>query len=268
MLTETMERLGSFCKSWGVKSWRIAGDSEPTLNPNLGVLLQSGHDNGIAMGLITNGVLLDKVKNLQYLTWLGISLDAVTFETWHKLKHGRYEEWGRLFFNIEDIRRGIPNLDITLKFIRWDSSLHLGRVDFDLDEHPIQANNYGDAELLPELARRLGVNYAIRDALPKGMSRHYTFDRCRATPLYGTFGTDHRFYLCCDRRDNYVLTNDYTRDDWQELPKVWGGQKHLDLIKSIIPQSCKFCSKEWLNTIFESVILDGKETPRYQVEFV
>src|SRR3990167_10349693 len=76
MKPETMERIGPFCKNWGVKSWRIAGDSEPTMNKDLATLLQSGHDAGIDMGLITNGTLLHRVGNLQYLTWLGISLDA------------------------------------------------------------------------------------------------------------------------------------------------------------------------------------------------
>ena len=62
--TKTMKGIGLLSKKWGIKAWRIAGDSEPTLHKEAHILFQSGHDNGIDMGLTTNGVLLDKVKNL------------------------------------------------------------------------------------------------------------------------------------------------------------------------------------------------------------
>ena len=59
---ETMIKLGDFCRKWGVKSWRIAGDSEPTLNKHLDTLIAVGKENGIDMGLTTNGVALNFIS--------------------------------------------------------------------------------------------------------------------------------------------------------------------------------------------------------------
>jgi len=269
MKKETMERMGPFCKEWGVKSWRIAGDSEPTLNKDLSVLLQSGHDNGIDMGLITNGTLLQNIKNLQYLTWIGVSLDASTPEIWCKLKHSPEKFFWQIIDNIKMIRKEYPHIDVTLKFIKFSASGDMGRKEQFAKKMFAElenVDNHKDAELLPALADDLGVNYHIIDAFKKNPK--YKFDVCRATPLYGTFGADHKFYICCDRRYGPILTMDYTKDNWNELLRLWGSDEHKKIIDAIRPPSCAFCSKAWLNTVMENVMLDGKHSKEYQVNFI
>jgi MoaA/NifB/PqqE/SkfB family radical SAM enzyme len=270
MPLETMRKIGSFCRKWGIKSWRIAGNSEPTLNPDINYLFRSGQENGIDMGLITNGVLLDKIKDLKFLTWIGISLDATTAKTWSRLKRSPEKNYYRIIDNIKRIRDDIPDLEISLKFIKWSKKNHLGRKDFSPNSTiPVEQNdNYDDAEKLEPLAKKLGVKYILREAIPKNMTNEYKFEKCQATPLYATFGADHKFYLCCDVRDGYVLTDDYTKNDWKELHDLWGSQKHKDIIASINPKRCKFCSKEQLNSIMENIILNGKYSKEYQVNFI
>ncbi len=273
----TIQKMGPFCKEWGVKSWRIAGDSEPTLNPNIHYLFRSGHENGISMGLITNGVLLDTVKDLHLLNWIGVSLDAATAKTWSRFKGLPEKNFHRIIDNIKRIRDGIPNLEVSIKFIKWNREIHLGRKDLSSNREGAnkkkptrgrQRDNYADAEMLPQLAKRLGCHYILRDALPKDSSSQYRFDVCKGTPLYGTFGADHKFYLCCDVRTGYILTDDYTRNNWRELYELWGSQRHKALVAAIDPKKCTFCSKEWLNTIIENIILDGKYSHEYQVNFI
>ncbi|MEW6088413.1 MAG: radical SAM protein [bacterium] len=277
MSIETIKKMGPFCKKWGIKSWRIAGDSEPTLNPDIHYLFQSGYENGIHMGLITNGVLLDKVKNLHLLSWLGISLDAATARTWSQLKGSSEKNFHRIINNVKRIRDSVPDLEISLKFIRWCEEIHLGRKELSptmgiRDKKKTtqcrQKDNYADAEMLPQLAKTLGCKYILKDALPKNSAIQYEFEVCRGTPLYATFGANHKFYLCCDVRTGYILTDDYTRNNWRELYDLWGSQKHKDLVASINPKKCKFCSKEWLNTIIGNIILDGTHSKKYQVNFI
>lgn len=277
MSIETIKRMGPFCKEWGIKSWRIAGDSEPTLNPNIHHLFSNGHEHGIDMGLITNGVLLDKVKDLHLLSWLGISLDATTAKTWSQLKGSSEKNYYRVINNIKRIRDAIPDLEVSIKFIRWSDKIHLGRKELSPNmmvskkrksDSSRQKDNYADADMLPQLAKELGCSYILRDALPKNSKSRYEFEICRGTPLYATFGADHKFYLCCDVRTGYILTDDYTRNNWHELYDLWGSKKHKDIIASINPKNCKFCSKEWLNTIIENIILEGKYSKKYQVNFI
>ncbi len=260
MDADTMVRLGEFCEDWGVKSWRIAGNSEPTLNKDLSVLLAAGYFHGIDMGLITNGTHLDG-RDLRLtigaLSWLGISLDATDADRWLGYKHSNPALFHHIIRSIQKIRQDCPDLDITIKLVKWDSQKDIGDG---------KGNNFVDAEELPEFAKSLGCNYVIRNAMPK--NPQYTFDVCRATPLYGTFGADKKFYLCCDKRGYHMLTTDYTKRDWSELKILWGTDFHKMLIGLIDPKTCEFCSKERLNTIFESIILDGKETKKLQVNFI
>ena len=277
MSPQTMERLGPFCREWGIRSWRMAGDSEPTLNRNIGVLLRTGYDCGIDMGLTTNGVLLDRAANLHLLTWLGISLDAATAETWSRMKRSPEENFHRIIDNIKRIRRDMPDLEVTIKYVRWSQAMHPGRRDFYPDLPALNAgnqtpadasDNYADAELLPRLAEQLRCKYRIRDAFPTHFSGQYLFERCMATPLSGCFGADHKFHLCCDARNVYVLTDDYTRDDWRQLPSLWGSPEHKDLIAAIVPRNCLGCSKWQHCSVLENVVLEGKYSDHYQLNFI
>ncbi len=275
MPVETMQRMGAFCAAWGVKSWRLAGDSEPTLNQNIHHLFRSGHEHGISMGLITNGILLDKVQDLQHLTWIGVSLDATTATTWSRLKHSPERNFHRILDNIKRIKDHHPQVEISLKFIRWSNQASQGRTEMASD-HAAQASasaveqrdNFTDSEDLPRLAAALGCKFILRDAILKDCATHYRFDICRATPLYATFGATHQFYLCCDQRTGLMLTDDYRRDDWQELLRLWGSPRHKELVASIKPKNCAYCTKEWLNSILENIVLDGPRSQEYQVDFI
>ena len=278
----TMYGLGKFSKKWGIKSWRIATDSEPTLNKDLHHLFISGKENNIDMGLTTNGVLLDTIKNLDNLTWIGISLDAVNAKTWSLAKRSPEKNFHRIIDNIKMIKDKFPDLDLSIKYHKWSSvGENLGKNDFypDMDsfsedkkfktKHKDEViENIEESKKLPELAKKLGVPYVLRDAFPADFAKNYKFTKCLATPLSGTFGADHKFHLCCDARNVFVLTDDYTRDNWEELPRLWSSKKHKKLIDSINPQKCLGCSKFKLCSVLENVVTDGEYTKDYQVNFI
>ncbi|MBW3020339.1 radical SAM protein [Candidatus Woesearchaeota archaeon] len=238
MSEQMLSDLGPFSKKWGVKAWRIAGDTEPLLNPNIDILFQSGYDNGIDMGLITNGVLLDKPKNLGLLNFLGISLDATDREVWAKAKNSKPELFDRIISNIKKVREENPDLDISIKFVDWNNNF-----------------NHDDAK---KFAEDLGCNCIIRDLIKRP-----DFDRCLATPLGGVFKADGSFDLCCDARGKYVLAN-----NWDELLEIWGTEKHKELINTIIPKKCGGCAKLDLNFILQNIVQEGPDTGKSQINFI
>jgi len=274
MSEETMRRLGPFCHNWGVKAWRISGDSEPTLNRNIDVLIRSGQDAGIDMGLITNGVFLERLTTASALTYLGISLDATTSSTWSRLKRSPASNFRKIIDNVKQVRQECPQLDICIKFVRFQADESLGKNDFSnslsvLDNSPSnQTGNGEDAEQLDKFSRDLGCRPILKEAYPKGLADSYVFSRCNATPLGGVFDASHNFHLCCDARSVYVLTDDYTRDDWRELPALWGSEKHQQLIESIIPRRCEGCAKRQVNEILQHVVMSSHCSSDYQVNFI
>ena len=272
---ETMIQLGEFCRNWEVKSWRIAGDSEPTLNKHLDTLIAVGKENGIDMGLTTNGVALDRFKNLHDLTWIGVSLDATNRDTWSALKRSPPKNYDRIINNMKRLVEKHPELDLTIKYHRWDEDENASKDEFYKNiNHEVEKDSYGlnsnfkDAEGLPELSEEIGCEYKLSDAFPKNFPDYYKFNKCLATPLEGVFGADHKFHLCCDARNVFVLTDDYTRHNWQELINLWGSKKHLSMIDSIEPKKCIGCSKFVLNSVIENIVFKGEYTPNYQTSFI
>lgn len=275
MTREMMRDLGSFCGRWGVKSWRISGDSEPLLNKDINYLIEAGSANNIEMGLITNGVFLERLtkESLATLTYLGVSLDASTAETWSLLKQDTPDNFRKIVDNIKCVRRLVPSLDISLKFVKWDTNVNLAHNDFGTRQLPSsdlrtaqEAGNRSEVDGLVALAEQLGVKPRIKEAFWFGMSDGYRFEMCHATPLGGVFDASHKFHLCCDARNRFVLTDDYTRDNWQELPRLWNSKRHWDLMKSIRPKECKGCAKYKLNEVLEGMVVSP--TPQMQVNFI
>ncbi|MAC20755.1 MAG: hypothetical protein CMJ23_13975 [Phycisphaerae bacterium] len=274
MSEATMNRLGSFSRDWGVKSWRIAGDSEPLLHKGINTLIGSGSESEIDMGLITNGVYLERLTpdSLAKLDWLGISLDAGTGETWSRLKKSPASNFEKILDNIADVRSKAPTLDVAIKFLRWSSTEHLGKEDFGHGLLPViepsttEADNSNDVEQVKEIAADLGVRAIIKNAYPRDFADKYRFTKCHATPLGGVFDASHTFHLCCDARGIFVLTDDYTRDDWQEMPRLWGGERHRELIDSIDPRKCVGCAKHAINEVLESHLIVGDRSE--QLNFI
>lgn len=264
MSTDTMNGIADLCQWWGVKAWRISGDSEPLLNKEINMLISAGAFHQIDMGLITNGVFLERVRpeSLRALTYLGVSLDAATPATWARLKRSAPANFGKILNNVRYARSVAPNLDISLKFIAWAPSTSLHKEGFGDAALPIinqdvitDSSNVHEKEALVELAAKLGVRAIVKDAYPANMHETYKFTVCNATPLGGVFDASHKFHLCCDARNRFVLTDDYTRHNFKEVPNLWGSDKHWKLIDSIVPHKCMGCAKFKMNEVLQHVVM-------------
>ena len=128
------------------------------------------------------------------------------------------------------------------------------------------ADNAHEVERVKEIAADLGVRAIIKNAYPRDFADKYRFTTCHATPLGGVFDASHTFHLCCDARGIFVLTDDYTRNDWQELPRLWGGARHRELIDSIEPSRCVGCAKHQVNEVLESHLMVGDRSA--QLNFI
>lgn len=270
MPVDTMLGLARLSAEWGIRAWRIASDSESLLHPNLSSLIDAGHAAGVRMGLITNGVLLDRLpaESLSKLTYLGVSLDATDRQRWADLKRSQPQNYDRALANVAAARKAAPDLDISLKLVRWSADSSATKADFgplvQLKLAGETRNNFLDAEELPSLASKLGVRAIVREAYPKNMAATYDFEKCYATPLGGVFDAAHRFHLCCDARQRYILTHDYRDMNWRVLPRLWGSERHWQLIDSIDPRSCAGCAKQRINEVLEQYVIS--EDP--QADFI
>ena len=89
-------RIADFLPRWsegnpygfpGVGAVCVAGGGEPLLNEATGAFIDRVVANGVEVGVVTNGLLIDRcVDALSHATWVGVSVDAGTKETFAKLK--------------------------------------------------------------------------------------------------------------------------------------------------------------------------------------
>jgi hypothetical protein len=71
----------------GVQAVCIAGGGEPLTNPHVGAFIDRLVNNGIEVGVVTNGILIDRlIEPRSKCTWVGVSIDAGTKETYEKFK--------------------------------------------------------------------------------------------------------------------------------------------------------------------------------------
>ena len=136
--------------SSGAKAITFTGGGEPLLAPPACAMLNYVHQNGVDVGLITNGVLLShRLTSLYHLvkncTWIRVSLDAGNPEV-YKLTHG----CGKGVFH--RVVRGIRLLVKARK--EYDTSCSIGTAFL------TSAKTKKNMLEFTELSKDLGVDYA------------------------------------------------------------------------------------------------------------
>jgi len=259
-------KLVEFLGKWGVKAICFGGGGEPTLHSALPEALELTRRVGMEASVATNGTLFnDKlISSLTYCKWVGVSVDAATPETY---KIGRNKD---LFYTtLENISRLVVQsqgkCDVSYKFLIMPYNQHeiykacklareLGVRDF--HARPADFRHQGMGELMKQnnefnIAFIKG-QFELCHSLESDRFRVFTvmhkftddftplrdFSQCYAAPLCIQLCADGNVYLCPDQRhqEDYKLGTHYP--DVENIKKVWGGEKHLELVFGNTPTKC------------------------------
>ncbi len=159
VLLERLTELGSL----GVKSVMYAGEGEPLLHPDIATIVKHTKSVGIDVAMTTNGVFLSPEtasKILPFISWLKVSIDAGTPETYSAVHRTKPEYFKRVIDNIAAAARLISENG-------W--SCALGTQALLLPE------NAGEMELLAEYCKDAGAGYLVI----KPYSQHLKSNNCR-----------------------------------------------------------------------------------------
>ncbi len=93
--TEKAKEILDDCARLGVPAVEFTGGGEPTVHPDCFEIISHAQSLGLQTGLVTNGILLNRARDevLEKLTWLRISLDAGTPETYERIRKSK--AWGK-----------------------------------------------------------------------------------------------------------------------------------------------------------------------------
>ena len=128
------------------------------MNPNIGKFIDVLIKNGIDVGVITNGVLIDRfIENLSKCTWVGVSIDAGTAKTFQNLKGKNY--FNKVILNIIKLIEYSKNHNTTL-----NSKLIGKGITYKYLLHPKNINELVNAA---DLAKDIGCrNFHVRPISP------------------------------------------------------------------------------------------------------
>lgn len=219
-------------KKIGCLSITFTGGGEPLIHPKFNTMVKDALDFGFEIGLVTNGILLDSVEDLDKFKFVRVSLNAGTPEVYEKIT-------GKNLFNkaISSVKNAVKR--------NGETTIGLSFV--------VCNDNEKDIANAKTIAENLGVDYiqfkpvvsksvsTLEETYPDNISiwtnRYKSIDDrpCKIAGLIGIVGSSGNVYYCCQGRGNpdFLLGN----IEDASFKAIWG--KRID--KKIDISKCYAC---------------------------
>jgi MoaA/NifB/PqqE/SkfB family radical SAM enzyme len=242
----------------GIKGIEFVGGGEPTTHPDFADIISYAYSTGIELGLITNGLLLNRfIDILKKFNYIRISLDAATSITYQKT-HG-VNSFNRVLENINSIdfsykkeHIGIAYLIVPENVTEIENAADLAKS---LDVRFIQYRPY--TALLNSknalLSNMNNIHAQIQRCIDKykdcdlqifdggikwvhiDSDRHY--EKCVTSCLSAVIKANGDVPLCSLSRDDKdkIIGNIYGSNFFD----FWGSPHHKNLIENIDLHNCR-----------------------------
>ncbi|MBU1076184.1 MAG: radical SAM protein [Spirochaetes bacterium] len=243
---KVLKQLIDDLKENGCKGVVIEGGGEPTLYEKFNDVVQYIHDQGMSIGLFTNGVLLPYKDIIDHFSWIRISLDACSKDNYKKLKG--IDKFNQVLENAHIIadhnavcgigyvvtRDNIDNLDSLVMTLR---SLDVNYIQFrPVIDHP-ELSVKDDLEYLLKYSNeKFSV---LTDAMNENRIKGNANCPCIAHSLNSVITADGDVYLCgrLNIHPNWKPIGNLYKNTFKE---IWLGKERKEqILKVIDPEFCK-----------------------------
>jgi len=262
-MRETLELLARM----GVRGICFGGGGEPLMNRDLWHFPEELAELGLESAVATNGSLFTKktVEEFMCCTWVAVSVDASTDETFHKV-HGvnkLQQVLSNIRLLVEAKKRTCSKVLISYRFLitpaNWfevNSACRVARslgVDvFHARPADLERKDFkgivADYDIL-EINNRLTECHLLEtDTFKVITATHkfnnqfkvfHSFKNCVASPLVLQVCADGNSYVCPDHK----LEDRFKLCETKDILVYWGSVKHRDLLKGInVKEECSRCT--------------------------
>ncbi len=279
--TRALEQCLGELAELGLKSVMFAGEGEPLLHKDIAQISQITHRRGLDVALTTNGVLLDKNhsnKLLPVCSWIKVSCNAGSSETYNLLHRGRSDDFNKVFGNLDaavQIRQS-NNYPCTLgvQMLLLPENRHEALTlakkcrDIGLDyliikpysQHPqsrtrtyekIRYNEFDIAR--EELESFASESFSIifrEQSMTTWDSGKRNYDRCLALPFWSYLDSRGNIYGCSMHLndDRFCYGNIYNNS----IAEIWHGEKRKESLawvaNNLDPHNCRVnCRMDKIN---------------------
>lgn len=272
----------------GVKGIIFTGGGEPTLHPDLTLLVRLAHELHTAVGLITHGGLLHKHDMralVQACKWIRVSIDAADAEEFETV-HGRDEaEWIRIWSNVTNLvsvrsslRKASQSQTATIGVAYLTGPHNPHRIydfakkarDHGVDYAQIRPfHRYIDYDATPYILQAKQLlnddSFQVVGSLQKysrisaGRIEPRTYSYCHISQFASVICANEKMYVCCHLRN----IEDYCIGDLRTstFADVIGGAQRANINTSVNVTHCQaLCRGDQVNRQVQ-LLLDGATIP-------
>ena len=263
-----------------VKGVMYAGEGEPLLHKDIGRIVRHTADAGIDVSITTNGVLLDRCMDKEFLaalSWMRVSLNAGTNMTYAKVHRSPASDFDKVLRNLSDAvelkKRNRLACTIGVQFLllpqNYQEATVLAErlrdvgVDFltikPFSQHPLSSStidkdfDYGRYRYLEEQLLKMAngqLKILFRAHTMQKLKDDRPYERCLGLPFFTYIDAAGNVYACSaflgDERFCYgnVYENSFS--------EIWEGERRKQVLNYVdteldVSQCRKACRLDEIN---------------------
>ncbi len=242
-----VEAVGALHKM-GTSSITFTGGGEPLMNPNYNMMAKIAKSLGFQIGLVTNGVLLNTVENIEDYSFIRVSLDSHNREDYKKVKGA--DQFDRVLENISQALKINKTIGISYVVGPYNNKdLHKAEILSDelgaayIQIKPSYVNN--NEEIFSDFEYPDGNNIATKRYLPEDNIP------CDIAALVGIIGANGDVYYCCQGRGVERLTLSNLKE--KSFEQIW--RERLELKPNV--SLCPMCRYMNYTKSYKQIMEDG-----------
>ena len=253
-------------KKMGLKAVILSGGGEPTIYPRINELLEFLHKERLEIGMISNGTMLAKKvkpKNLNYLTWLRISINSLDYADDIRVPklNPKITTLGFSYiWNPLTSEKTIRKIQNKIKEISKYNQVEYVRLlpDCNLETKKLEAAH----KKLRRIAKRLSLPFFHQYKI------HSMPSECHLGRVHPVFYTDGYIYPCDSLvlnspADNKKFHRKYALCKWDEVNKYYVKKIKGTLIDT---KKCPHCVFSKQNRLLSEIINTDNKLPRIDKE--
>lgn len=243
ILAERMHEMAQL----GIKSVMFAGTGEPLLHKKINDIVLDARGSGLDVSFTTNGVLLDKLDTLPACSWVKVSLNAGTKQTYAKIHQTKEKDWDTVWANLADAAKRKGNCTLGVQTVLLPENrpevfrlAHLCRdagVDY-LVIKPYSQGTFSITHLYEGIDYKndLGLEQALatvntddfqvifRATSMKQEAEDHAYEKCNATPFFWVYVMGNGDVFTCSA---YLLDDRFNIGNLntQTFKEIWEGDK-------------------------------------------
>ncbi len=247
MLIERMREA----KQLGVKSVMFAGTGEPLLHKKISQITRGAVEAGLDAAFTTNGVLLEKLEPVGLCTWIKVSLNAGTRDTYEKVHRTKAGDWDKVWAGISNAVGRKGNCTIGVQCVVLPENVYEMRslaqlcAEVGVDYLVLKPYSQGTFSITRQYE---GVDYAsmrsylqsVRefstdkfeviyrsDSINQEIEHLHSYDKCRATPVFWVYAMGNGDIFTCSAHllDKRFCIGNLNTQTFQE---IWEGERRRE----------------------------------------